>query len=384
MPLGKFWTEEEKEYLKNNYGIVSTEIIADKLNRTIKAIHREAHRLNLKFPKPKIGDKFGRWTIIEEPFSQLFKGHYRFVAKVKCSCEKSLIKIITLHKLKTGKSKSCGCLRVELCTELIKRVQNKNATLFYQDHPASKGYKKLSLTKFHGIINNAKERDIAVDEDVTIQFLYDLIEKQNWRCELTNIEIGFKTRYNDSIDKNTASLDRIDSFKGYTRENVRWIHKALNGMKWQYSDKLFIDFCTKITLFDGIFLPYDYVFSNHGKMWNGFGDISQWYFNGLVYGAKKRNLEFNINIKEIWTLFLEQNARCAISGIEIFFGINYQTQTASLDRIDNNKGYIIENLQWVNKYINKFRNRLSIEEFKYWCRLIYEYANGIPNGINGL
>lgn len=30
----------------------------------------------------------------------------------------------------------------------------------------------------------------------------------------------------------TASLDRIDSSKGYTIDNVWWIHKQLNWMKW--------------------------------------------------------------------------------------------------------------------------------------------------------
>ncbi len=42
----------------------------------------------------------------------------------------------------------------------------------------------------------------------------------------------------------------------------------------------------------------------------------------------------------------------------------------SLDRIDNLKGYIEGNVQWVHKRVNVMRNVLSIEEFLSWCEKI--------------
>lgn len=44
----------------------------------------------------------------------------------------------------------------------------------------------------------------------------------------------------------TASLDRIDSNFGYTETNVQWVHKELNIMKWNLTDKSFVDWCEKI------------------------------------------------------------------------------------------------------------------------------------------
>jgi hypothetical protein len=41
----------------------------------------------------------------------------------------------------------------------------------------------------------------------------------------------------------TASLDRKDSSKGYTKDNVQWIHKTINFMKGQMSDQEFVSWC---------------------------------------------------------------------------------------------------------------------------------------------
>jgi hypothetical protein len=44
----------------------------------------------------------------------------------------------------------------------------------------------------------------------------------------------------------TASLDRIDSSKGYIVGNVQWVHKDINFMKFTFSESRFIDLCKKV------------------------------------------------------------------------------------------------------------------------------------------
>lgn len=41
----------------------------------------------------------------------------------------------------------------------------------------------------------------------------------------------------------TASLDRIDSSKGYVEGNVHWVHKDINIMKWDFPLETFIKMC---------------------------------------------------------------------------------------------------------------------------------------------
>lgn len=45
-------------------------------------------------------------------------------------------------------------------------------------------------------------------------------------------------------------------------------------------------------------------------------------------------------------------------------------QTASIDRIDNSKGYIVGNVQWVHKQVNFMKGTMKQKEFIKFCKLI--------------
>lgn len=106
----------------------------------------------------------------------------------------------------------------------------------------------------------------------------------------------------------------------------------------------------------------------------GFEKIHGSYWNHIKATAKNRNLEFNLNIENVWDLYLLQNKKCKISGIDIVFGKSHtKERTASLDRINSSKGYVIENVQWVHKKINMMKQSLSDEELITWCNLIVSH-----------
>jgi hypothetical protein len=98
----------------------------------------------------------------------------------------------------------------------------------------------------------------------------------------------------------------------------------------------------------------------------------RWY-GALVRSAKERNIEFNISQKEIWDLFLRQEKKCALTNLDIKFATclkDEKEQTASLDRIDSSKGYVINNIQIVHKIVNIAKNKLSQEDFIKICNFI--------------
>lgn len=108
-------------------------------------------------------------------------------------------------------------------------------------------------------------------------------------------------------------------------------------------------------------------------MWKGYGDLSGWYWQRMLVGAKKRNLKVTISIKDAWKKFQEQGGKCALSGVELTMGTpGCSNATASLDRVDNNKGYIQGNIQWLHKKINFMKLDLPQETFLTFCRLITE------------
>lgn len=118
-------------------------------------------------------------------------------------------------------------------------------------------------------------------------------------------------------------------------------------------------------------------FSYLGRMgklsncWSGFEQISGETWYGIKRHAKDRNIEFNINLEFAWNLFLKQEKKCALSGLEISFGkTNKISNSASLDRIDSSKGYIEGNVQWVHKDINIMKNKFQQDYFINLCKLI--------------
>jgi hypothetical protein len=107
-------------------------------------------------------------------------------------------------------------------------------------------------------------------------------------------------------------------------------------------------------------------------------------FKKYQFNASKRNLEFNLTIDYLYKLFLEQNKKCMLTGVELNLvnsGINKQhlINTASLDRIDGNKGYIVGNVRWVHKKINSLKSDFSDKELIYLCHLITNKHPDIPN-----
>jgi hypothetical protein len=71
--------------------------------------------------------------------------------------------------------------------------------------------------------------------------------------------------------------------------------------------------------------------------------------------SKKKNLEFNLTLADLISI---KNNTCPILGCEILYksGINHKL-SASLDRIDPTKGYIISNVKIVSHEGNTLKNR---------------------------
>lgn len=106
------------------------------------------------------------------------------------------------------------------------------------------------------------------------------------------------------------------------------------------------------------------------------GDLSPAYFRRCKKSALERHHTFSINMKDVWSIYLKQNGKCAISGVPVKFvadNNNAGFQTASIDRIDSKKGYVKGNIQIVHKTINVIKWTLTMEEFEYWITMVYKH-----------
>ena len=76
--------------------------------------------------------------------------------------------------------------------------------------------------------NSAKHRSTERNYEIDIDLDWVVSRLELGKCELTGIPFIFETRLNGHRNPYSPSLDRIDSTKGYTKDNCRVILWALN------------------------------------------------------------------------------------------------------------------------------------------------------------
>lgn len=110
--------------------------------------------------------------------------------------------------------------------------------------------------------------------------------------------------------------------------------------------------------------------------WRGFWDISGTYLNSIIKGAKRRGISYEVDAKNLWDQFLRQDKKCAITGVELTFGRNKHSETtASLDRINSQMGYVVGNIQWIHKDLNKMKMDMDQNKFIEWCHKVSSYTS---------
>lgn len=77
---------------------------------------------------------------------------------------------------------------------------------------------------------------------ISLDDLNDIWRKQDGRCAYTKLPLLATAN-----QFNTVSLDRVDSSEGYVVGNIQLVCAAINKMKQEYSEEMFILFCLLVT-----------------------------------------------------------------------------------------------------------------------------------------
>ena len=111
---------------------------------------------------------------------------------------------------------------------------------------------------------------------------------------------------------------------------------------------------------------------NKNPYFQGIGELSKTKYSEVKKQALKRKKEFNVSIEYLWNLYEQQDKKCSLTGLSITFGRNGHRSetTASLDRINNDKGYIEGNVRWVLKDINMIRGSYDSDYFIKLCNAV--------------
>ena len=103
-----------------------------------------------------------------------------------------------------------------------------------------------------------------------------------------------------------------------------------------------------------------------------------WYmYLARKANARKREGSDKLTKSNIETLAQQQNFKCALTGI--VFSPQDKWWKPSLDRIDNNLGYTVNNVRLVGWIVNHCRGNLTDEEFVDMCNKVTEANKYDPN-----
>ena len=101
----------------------------------------------------------------------------------------------------------------------------------------------------------------------------------------------------------------------------------------------------------------------------------RWYIKSIIKNSKKRSHTYDVDIEYLKELWESQNGICPFTGIKLILRThNYKQERspyqASLDRIDNSKGYIKGNIRFVSLMFNYAKNDFTDEQVIEFCNLV--------------
>jgi hypothetical protein len=102
------------------------------------------------------------------------------------------------------------------------------------------GYKDITSERWYSLLHSAKSRNLEVS--IKIEDVWNLYLKQNKKCALS----GLPVLYSKDRRKITASVDRIDSKKGYTLDNIQIVHRDINRLKLDFPEDAFVSMCLNV------------------------------------------------------------------------------------------------------------------------------------------
>lgn len=274
--------------------------------------------------------------------------------------------------------------------KILKREYRKNNQEHYQNTRSAYNEKnrekllaydrnRMNSRPEYFLFSSARQRarKANLEFSITEQDVKELLEA-TVTCPLRLVK--FEKGSNHKPRENSASIDRIDSNLGYTKENIQIISYLANSIKNQSNLEIFETIVKGLKDYKIIEHNINDTFSSiinrdreslirEKKPSRGNKYAIKNLEKGLLARAKRRaqkkNLEFNIDenyLKSIWPI----DNCCPILGVKFVSG-NKSTDkhSATIDRIDNNLGYVKGNIQVISALVNSVKNKATIEELEF-------------------
>lgn len=282
----------------------------------------------------------------------------------------------TTRQLPTGFKRCSVCKNVKPLNKFHPECKNPTRNWHYHSSCKScsasrakdrrnKGYKRPSSQKIEHVLIESKRKRVKnglykhgsklLPFEIGIADIRNVI---NDTCPITGVKMS-----NNKGDPLYYSIDRVYNYEGYTPNNIRIVPLIYNIGRDHWND------IQTIAAINGINTD-----NHHCNDWSEFiirmiTRRKENTHNGIYTnpGSKKRH-KFNITADDILSLIDKQSKsgylKCAITNTSLSSN-PLNPLYPSLDRIDCSKGYTINNLRIISRFINIARNKWDDKKCLY-------------------
>ena len=90
--------------------------------------------------------------------------------------------------------------------------------------------------------------------------------------------------------------------------------------------------------------------------------------------ARRKKFDCDITQEDIFQIYDDQDGKCALTGYDMTLGSSEdrleKQYAASPDRIDNERGYTLDNVWLVTARANSIKSDMALDDLLEWCRAV--------------
>ncbi len=199
---GRKWIDTEIQFIKDNFGKLNLDTMANQLDRTERSVEHICNNLGLRKKHVEIGDVFGKLTVKNKWFEK--RGNQQ-ATKCLCECTCGNTSRTWAGSLMNG-TISCGCVKSQKASERMKKMSTTHGLSNNRLYKIWNGIKNRCYRSKDINFHNYGAKGITVCEE----WKDDFLSFYNW---------SMSNGYEDNL-----SIDRIDGKLGYFPENCRWVN----------------------------------------------------------------------------------------------------------------------------------------------------------------
>lgn len=125
----------------------------------------------------------------------------------------------------------------------VEKYKQEDPDYFLKNKQRCEKFYASTVGRAKTLFKSAQRRSVNYNKKVDFDYKWILKKLEAGVCEVTGINFDFEKPHDTSKNPYAPSIDRIDSSKGYCKDNVRIVLWQYNLMKGEIPDDKLLELC---------------------------------------------------------------------------------------------------------------------------------------------